>query len=474
MLGSGDGCFPSDPNPFGALGRGGWSFFRPTLGRFRLSTKHAAIERFIDGYLQRQEYYRCVAESCHERCHEALSQNGIRHIATFRAKGLERLREKLYNRVADGHAYETDEDIAKDIVDLAGARVALYFPAELSESVEVLSGHFEVLQKRTFPKKHSPRRGDDIYKYRFPGYSATHLLVKLKRDALRADQAHFAEALVEIQIASVFMHAWAEVEHDLVYKPLMGKSSVGEYSLLDQINGLALTGDLTLEHLQRAMKERITREERRFETHYDLASHLHNAYQRSSGEALMGRVDRLLEFLRRLRLDSPGLLQSYITTLPQAATRTPIVDQLRDHIIASSSEFASERRRIWSEVERSPSLTDSGTAETERAQATAERTLKKHWSTFEALTKQALTSRQTDRASRIQMSGITADTLRGLGFEVKNGQALLYAQQAYIRIVSDQWSGSTDDLLTHAAVLRNGIEHLYGIFPELLTFRSAE
>jgi ppGpp synthetase/RelA/SpoT-type nucleotidyltranferase len=26
--------------------------------------------------------------------------------------------------------------------------------------------------------------------------------------------------MVEIQVASVLMHAWAEVEHDLVYKPV--------------------------------------------------------------------------------------------------------------------------------------------------------------------------------------------------------------------------------------------------------------
>ena len=36
------------------------------------------------------------------------------------------------------------------------------------------------------------------------------------------------------------MHAWAEVEHDLVYKPQEGVLSTEELSILDELNGLAL------------------------------------------------------------------------------------------------------------------------------------------------------------------------------------------------------------------------------------------
>ncbi len=49
------------------------------------------------------------------------------------------------------------------------------------------------------------------------------------------------------------MHSWAEVEHDLVYKPINGKLSDEEYAILDEINGLVLSGEIALERLQKAM-----------------------------------------------------------------------------------------------------------------------------------------------------------------------------------------------------------------------------
>ena len=36
----------------------------------------------------------------------------------------------------------------------------------------------------------------------------------------------------------MLMHAWSEVEHDLVYKPFSGNLSASELAILDEINGL--------------------------------------------------------------------------------------------------------------------------------------------------------------------------------------------------------------------------------------------
>jgi hypothetical protein len=53
------------------------------------------------------------------------------------------------------------------------------------------------------------------------------------------------------------MHAWAEVNHDLVYKPARGELSDEEYSALDQLNGLVLVGEIGLERLQKAGEARV-------------------------------------------------------------------------------------------------------------------------------------------------------------------------------------------------------------------------
>ncbi len=432
--------------------------------------QNSAIEHFIESYLQRQDYYRRVAELCYEHCREALSQNGIRHIATYRAKGLDRLKEKLYHRAAAGSAYANDEDIEKDIVDLAGARVALYFPGELPDAVRVLSSQFQVLQTRTFPGT-TPRRGTDVYAYRFPGYSATHLLVKLKHERLeRPEQKYYSNARVEVQIASVFMHAWAEVEHDLVYKPLKGESSIGEYSLLDQVNGLAFTGDVALEQLQRIMKDRIARAERRFQSHYDLASHIHNAYASRvrASEPQMGRVDKLLVFLRRIKLDAPDLLQPFIEALPEALDHKPLVDRLRDQIIQSDPQTAEDRRRVWAEVDKMTAVTDVYADNSEDSQAATERRLKKRWATFEMAARQVLAARHPKMGSLSLQGSIDRDTLQALGFDSKDVDALVAAQQAYIRVLTDQWQGKDNELQSYAETLQSYIQRLYAQFPDLM------
>jgi ppGpp synthetase/RelA/SpoT-type nucleotidyltranferase len=71
------------------------------------------------------------------------------------------------------------------------------------------------------------------------------------------------------------MHGWAEVEHDLLYKPLSGKPSDTERSILDEINGIVLAGEIALERLQNAMKTRLGMQEQRFNNHYELAAYIY-------------------------------------------------------------------------------------------------------------------------------------------------------------------------------------------------------
>ena len=52
--------------------------------------------------------------------------------------------------------------------------------------------------------------------------------MRFRKSALTQANKRYAEAAVEIQVASVLMHAWAEVEHDLVYKRLEGELSDDE------------------------------------------------------------------------------------------------------------------------------------------------------------------------------------------------------------------------------------------------------
>jgi ppGpp synthetase/RelA/SpoT-type nucleotidyltranferase len=122
--------------------------------------------------------------------------------------------------------------------------------------------------------KEFPNTSSPYYKKRFSGYWATHFRVRLREGSLNEAQRRYADAAVEIQLASVLTLAWAEVEHDLVYKPMQGLLSNDEYAILDELNGLVMAGEIALERLQRAVEARVAVGGRRFENHFELAAFL--------------------------------------------------------------------------------------------------------------------------------------------------------------------------------------------------------
>jgi hypothetical protein len=142
----------------------------------------------------------------------------------------------------------------------------------------------------SFPEKTTAKDGK-----KFMGYFATHYLVKLKTAPPDSTDARYADTKVEIQVASVLMHAWAEVEHDLEYKPESGTISEDESTILDEVNGLVLSGELALELLQRAMQRRTASQEVEFRDQFDLASYLTQRTNKGNwNNTNVGRVDVLL------------------------------------------------------------------------------------------------------------------------------------------------------------------------------------
>ena len=159
------------------------------------------------------------------------------------------------------------------------------------------------------------------------------------RDVTLSDaQKRYAEARVEVQVASVVMHAWAEVEHDLVYKPLQGALSDDEYAILDELNGLVMAGEIALERLQRAGEARVAAAGRQFSNHFDLAAHLlrrtASILKGPLGDSALGRVDLLFEMLVRLNKATPDAIESYLVALHADTERRPIAEQIIDQLLA--------------------------------------------------------------------------------------------------------------------------------------------
>ena len=87
------------------------------------------IEEFIARYCREFDYYDQTARLIAQALDSNLQAAGIRSMVTSRAKSPARLEAKVRQRARTKN-FTTLEEISADIVDLAGARVALYFPGE--------------------------------------------------------------------------------------------------------------------------------------------------------------------------------------------------------------------------------------------------------------------------------------------------------------------------------------------------------
>ncbi|CAM5191506.1 hypothetical protein CDEF62S_02946 [Castellaniella defragrans] len=307
------------------------------------------ITTFIEQYRREFDFFDSAARLVSLQIESALTSSGIRAMVTYRAKRPERLEQKLRQRHTE-RQYKSHQDIYDDIADFSGVRVALYFPGSRDEVNKVISSRFELAaEPKSFPTGATPS-----YAKRFSGYWATHYRLKLLESSLQEDQKRYSTARVEVQVASVLMHAWSEVEHDLVYKPLQGTLSDEEYAILDELNGLVLAGEIALERLQRAGEARVTRRGAPFASHFELAAYLLKAaaplLQHGAHESALGRVDVLYELLRWLKLNSPEQLKPFIEVLHADTERRSIADQIVDQVVASDKDryrlYANIRRRI--------------------------------------------------------------------------------------------------------------------------------
>lgn len=320
------------------------------------------ISQFIARYRKEYDFYEQACRMTAQLLDVHLQSTGIRAIVTSRAKNPLRLEAKIRQRHKTKN-YQTVDVIYDDIVDLAGVRVALYFPAERQEVGRIIQSQF-VLDGEP---KEFPTSAEPTYKKRFSGYWATHYRVYLPEALLNESQKRYSEARVEIQVASVLMHAWSEVEHDLVYKPLQGALSEDEYAILDELNGMVLAGEIALERLQRAAEARVSTHDREYTNHYDLASSLLDMSRSKLGDlrvhdSSIGRVDHLFYLLQKLDLNTPDRLSKYLDALHSDLEKRPLSEQVIDQILAEDPSHYSTYEQIRAFEVPSLSLGSSNTS----------------------------------------------------------------------------------------------------------------
>ncbi len=292
------------------------------------------IDSFLEQYQKEYDYFYELSKIVSNKCESDLSKRGVKSIVTYRSKKIESLKSKIDKR-NNKIKYKSVAEIYKDIKDLAGVRISLYFPGDRKEVDIMINELFSVVSKKDFPEEdHTP-----TYKKRFSGYWASHYRIKLLKTNIDQSQARYATTIVEIQVASLLMHSWAEVEHDLVYKPINGKLSDEEYAILDEINGLVLSGEIALERLQKAMLNRLSKNNENFNDNYELQTYLTKILNKDINNKLsLGYTDLLQNFLKYNKNDNSNFINKYIDNIDKNSNQS-ITDQLLDIIISDKNYY---------------------------------------------------------------------------------------------------------------------------------------
>ncbi|KAH8591278.1 hypothetical protein B0O99DRAFT_690881 [Bisporella sp. PMI_857] len=235
-----------------------------------------------------------------------------------------------------GREYQNAKQIRDDIVDLAGVRIALYFPSDREKIVQIIHGAFTVVKRKTFPEQDDKQVSDSMsqvtepsldFQQRFSGYSTDHYRVRMR-----------VENLATKKLRDDFQ----KIDHDLVYKTLTGgPASQQELRLLDATNGLVCTGEVLLQQLQTAMDDRVAYQKKSFSEQYELLSFLRGQIKKVEGS--MEHLDVLLLVLKITTLDSPRRLGETLEGfMVPSKSADPIALTILEHILTTLGE---EQRR---------------------------------------------------------------------------------------------------------------------------------
>jgi len=163
-------------------------------------------------YLARKELYERTLFETQRRLKEALIESGVQPTLKYRVKSFDSFYEKILRRLKNGAESRVSAvgDTANyvEIPDILGIRVVCPFMEDLTRVETVLQERFGFLEVE--------RKGSD-YSAREFGYESTHCLISVPRDVL--ESFHISEEPVcEVQLRTILQDAWAEVEHELIYK----------------------------------------------------------------------------------------------------------------------------------------------------------------------------------------------------------------------------------------------------------------
>ncbi len=148
-----------------------------------------------------------LAENLREHIKDNLNHISRIDSITTRAKSVDRFVKKSYTQTGGEYKYT---DALNQIQDQIGARLVTFY----WDDVDAVSEEVEAYYRNIEAQQIEP---DSEYEF---GYVGKHYILLLPEDIIGDDvERTQIPRFFELQIKTLFQHAWSEANHDLGYKP---------------------------------------------------------------------------------------------------------------------------------------------------------------------------------------------------------------------------------------------------------------
>jgi ppGpp synthetase/RelA/SpoT-type nucleotidyltranferase len=204
------------------------------------------------------------------------------------------------------------------LTDMMGIRMICAFLEDINLAVEQLKKLFEVKEVEV---KGAEKKFSEF------GYESVHVLIKIPDSCMPKFEGKFKnlkkvsdEIVCEIQIRTILQDAWAEVEHELIYKTEFNPFDIPLRRKLASLNASLTLADITFQEIRDYQKKLQGELEERRNSFYALADDLLNEKieKKKSKEDIsrvtpfvQGTIDDLL--LRAIHAHNEGQLEEAIS-----------------------------------------------------------------------------------------------------------------------------------------------------------------
>jgi putative GTP pyrophosphokinase len=266
---------------------------------------------------------------------KALAAYGLSPTIRYRLKEFPSFYEKVLAKLREKEAGPGQEVILTDIL---GLRIICPFLEDTEKAIFILKKEFEIIEEE---RKVSTQFG----------YTSTHLLLSLPREINEKFNIS-DESVCEIQVRTILQDAWAEVEHEIIYKTEFSPMSEFLKRKLAALNATLTLSDIMFQEIrddQRSLQSGIAQRRNGFIDGFRKTGDK----ETEAGESQESRDSQ--DYMFKMMEEKPSLEAGDVTGLPNSLDRL-LMQALKEHNAGHFDQAEAIYTKIIDQIKEPKSL----------------------------------------------------------------------------------------------------------------------